>query len=232
VAAAATLLTILLAVGKGLVGHRRGSPALTADAVHSAADTLAILASWIGLQLSGRPPTTRFPFGLYRAETLAALLASGFILAAAVRLLVDSGGALLGRPQGLHHSLEVLGVALLSAGVSAGICVAERRAGSRLGSGSLLANADESRADILISLGVFAGAAASYVGVPRVEWAVTAVLAGSILWLGLKHGRVAVLSLMDASPDAALETHIATVAMRSRTPWSALCARPCPGSSR
>jgi len=74
VAVAATLLTILLAVVKGVIGGLRGSPALTADAVHSFADTLAIFASWVGLKLAERPPTKRFPFGLYRAENLAALV--------------------------------------------------------------------------------------------------------------------------------------------------------------
>lgn len=43
VAAAATVLTILLAVGKGIAGRWCGSPALTADAVHAAADMLAIV---------------------------------------------------------------------------------------------------------------------------------------------------------------------------------------------
>lgn len=59
VAAAATLVTLLLALGKGIIGQLRGSPSLTADAVHSFADTLAIFASWVGLKLAERPPTSR-----------------------------------------------------------------------------------------------------------------------------------------------------------------------------
>jgi len=61
VAAVATLLTLLLVVAKGLFGHLRYSPALTADAVYSDADTIAIFASWLGLKLAERPPTRRFP---------------------------------------------------------------------------------------------------------------------------------------------------------------------------
>jgi len=62
--------------------------------VHSFADMLAIFASWVGLKLAERPHTKRFPFGLYRAETLAALLVSALILLAGVHLFLESAGGL------------------------------------------------------------------------------------------------------------------------------------------
>ena len=66
VAAWATVLTVMLVFAKAVFGHLRHSPALTADAIHSGADALAIFASWLGLKLAARPPTKKFPFGLYR----------------------------------------------------------------------------------------------------------------------------------------------------------------------
>jgi cation diffusion facilitator family transporter len=211
-AAAVTLITGILVLGKGIVGHLRGSPALTADAVHSLADMLAIFASWIGLKLAERPPTKRFPFGFYRAETLASLLVSTLILAAGVRLLVESVNGLAGRTGQLHHSLDVLITALLSAVISYGIFVWEKRVGKRLGSPSLLANADESRIDILTSTAVFAGAGASFLGIGRVEMIVTALISVFIVWIGFKHGRVALYSLLDASPDPDLERRVVETA--------------------
>ena len=212
VAAAATVLTLMLAVGKGVIGELRGSPALTADAVHSFADTLAIFASWVGLKLAEQPPTKRFPFGLYRGETLAALLVSGLLLLAGGHLLIDSVLGLAGRPHVLHHSMDVLVAALFSAGMSWGIYRWEKRAGARLGSQSLLANADESRVDIMTSLGVFIGAGASYMGVGSVEMVVTAALSLLIVWLGIKHGRVALLSLLDANLDPDLTRRVSQIA--------------------
>ncbi len=208
VAATATLITGLLALGKGLIGHLRGSPALTADAVHSFADMLAIFASWIGLKLAERPPTKRFPFGLYRAETLATLLVSALILFVGVSLLAESVKGLNDRAGDLHHSPDVLIAALLSAAISWGIYVWEKRVGTRLRSQSLLANADESRIDILTSLAVFAGTGASYLGVYTVEMAVTALISVFIIWLGFKHGRVALYSLLDASSDPDIERRV------------------------
>lgn len=212
VAAAATLLTLLLALTKGVIGHWRGSPALTADAVHSFADTLAIFASWIGIKLAERPPTARFPFGFYRAETLASLLVSALILLAGVHILIESIQGLVRRTGELHHSVDVLIAATLSAIISLGIYRWEKRVGDRLGSPSLLANADESRVDIMTSLAVLAGAGASYFGVARIEMIVTATLSLLIVWLGIKHGRVALLSLLDASSDPDLERRVITVA--------------------
>lgn len=212
VAAVATLLTLLLAVGKGVIGQLRGSPALTADAVHSFADTLAIFASWVGLKLAERPPTKRFPFGLYRGENLAALLVSVLLLVAGGHLLIESLHGITGQPHVLHHSVDVLIAALLSALVSFGIFVWEKRVGTRLGSQSLLANADESRVDIMTSMAVFLGAGASYTGVGHVEMLVTAALSLLIMWLGVKHGRIALLSLLDANLDPALARRVTELA--------------------
>jgi len=212
VAALATVATLALAAVKGAVGHLRGSPALLADAVHSGADTVAILASWIGLKLATRPPTKRFPFGLYRVETLASLVISGVIAFAGVGLLIDAIKGLSNGEPPEHRSLEVLAVALGSAVISFGIFLWEARVGRRLHSQSLLANADESRADILSSMAVFAGATATYFSVPHLERLVTVGLSLLILWLGLKHGRVALYSLLDASLDPDLERKAATVA--------------------
>jgi len=212
VAAVATVVTLLLVVAKGVTGRLRNSPALTADAVHSAADAIAIFAAWLGLKLAERPATERFPFGLYRAETLASLLVSAVIVLAGVELLVDSVVGLARAAGPLHRSLEVLAVALVSAILSAAIFFWEKRVGTRLNSQSLLANADESRVDILTSGAVFLGAGATYLGIARVELVVTAGLSLLVLALGIKHGRNAIYALLDARLDPALEQHAVATA--------------------
>jgi len=151
---------------------------------------------------------------LYRVETLASLLVSAVILIAGVELLIGSLSGLLQGESPVHRNIEVLVVALVSAVLSLGIFLWERRVGSRINSQSLLANADESRADIMTSLGVFVGTGATYVGVAHVELFVTAALSFLIIWLGLKHGRMAVYALLDASLDPELEREAASIAKR------------------
>jgi len=212
VAAVATVLTLLLMAAKGLIGYLWNSPALRADAVHSGADALAIFASWLGLRLADRAPTKRFPFGLYRAETLAALAVSVVILTAGIRLLSEAVPGLIRGGEILHHSWQVLLIALISAVLSSGIFLWEKRVGNRLNSQSLLANADESRIDIITSLAVFFGAGATYLGIQRAELAVALGLSLLIIWLGLKHGRIAVYALLDASLSPDLETQAWAIA--------------------
>ena len=214
VAAIATALTLLLVLLKGTFGYLRHSPALVADAVHSGADALAIFASWVGLKLASRPPTKRFPFGLYRAETLACLLVAVVIAIAGVELLVASVSALTRRQGVHHHGIGILFVALASAVVSFGIFVWEKRVGARLNSQSLLANADESRADIMTSLMVFVGMGAAHLGAPAVELGVSGLLSLLIIWLGLKHGRLAMYALLDASLNRDLELRATEIAKR------------------
>ena len=205
VAAWATGLTLLLVAAKAVAAYLRQSPALMADAVHSGADSLAIFASWLGLKLAARPPSERFPFGLYRAETLASLAVSLVILLAGSGMLWESSRELLHGGHAHTQGVETLIVALISATVSFGVFRWEKRVGERLGSQSLLANADESRMDILTSLAVFVGTASTYSGLPYVERVVATMLSLLIIWLGLSHGRQALYALLDASLDPDLE---------------------------
>jgi divalent metal cation (Fe/Co/Zn/Cd) transporter len=63
VAFMATLVTLVLALMKGIVGYLFDSKILLADAFHSGADLLAIFASGFGLWLASQKKTARFPYG-------------------------------------------------------------------------------------------------------------------------------------------------------------------------
>lgn len=80
IALISTLLILLLAFFKAVVGVLFDSPLLVADAWHSLADVLINLTSLVGLWLASRKKTTRFPYGLYRAETVACFFIGGLIL--------------------------------------------------------------------------------------------------------------------------------------------------------
>ena len=75
-----TLLILSLALLKAFVGYTFNSPLLIADAWHSGADVLINLTSLIGLKLAAMKKSNRFPYGLYRAETMACLLIGALIV--------------------------------------------------------------------------------------------------------------------------------------------------------
>lgn len=78
---------ILLASGKYVASVMSGSIALLADAINSFSDIFSSLAVWAGLRLSQREPTEQFPYGFYKAETLAMLLVSVIIIASGAEIL-------------------------------------------------------------------------------------------------------------------------------------------------
>jgi len=68
-------INLCLATGKGVAGLIGGSSALLGDAIHSASDVIASLATFFGLWLAGKQHPS-FPYGLYKAETLDSLVTS------------------------------------------------------------------------------------------------------------------------------------------------------------
>ena len=90
---AARLSTIvLLAIGvlKGLISFASGSVALLAGTIDSFSDVFSSVAVWVGLRIAKKEPTERFPYGYYKAETLALLSVSLIIVASSILIMIDS----------------------------------------------------------------------------------------------------------------------------------------------
>jgi cation diffusion facilitator family transporter len=206
-AAMAGGVTLALAAAKGLIGALSGSSALLADALHSVSDFLSLGASWFGLKLASRKPSDRFPYGFYRAETLAALAVSAIILYLGIRLLIE-GATHLTTTSSQSHSYAAMLTALASAIAAFFVSRWEGRVSRSTGSQSLGAIADEARIDIATSLLVFVAVAATKYQVAYVEGIVTIGISCVVLAVGLRNAQGAILGLMDASVDPELEAEV------------------------
>nr|POE65732.1 mitochondrial metal transporter 2 [Quercus suber] len=76
-----------MAIAKGTGGYVFNSQALTADAVHSLTDLISDVATLATISYSIRLPTSQFPLGYGKVESLGALAVSGLLL---------SGGIMIG----------------------------------------------------------------------------------------------------------------------------------------
>ncbi|APG28673.1 cation transporter [Syntrophotalea acetylenivorans] len=204
VALVATLATLLLALLKASVGWYYRAPVLVADAFHSVADLLAIFASYFGLWLAGKKKSDRFPYGLYKAETLITLMVGGLIVWAGVELLTEGLDKLQGAVDPVHFPLVPLLVSGLSVVLSLGIALKERQVGRAINSPSLLANAGESFLDVATSLVVLAGLLLRFWRLPYVEGAVILLIALLVIKLGGSSCWTAFLLLLDANLDPQL----------------------------
>jgi len=204
----AAFVTLLLAMAKGLIGYFCDSKILMADAFHSGADFLAIFASGFGLWLASRKKTTKFPYGLYKAETFVSLIIGVLIVWAGVEILKD----------GLYkfsnlveiNEFPALPVAVSMISVIAAFVIAkrERYVGKAINSQSLMANANESFLDVFTSLVVLAGILLAYRKIPYAEGSIIILISLLILKLGAGNIWISLLALLDANLSPELQSSI------------------------
>jgi len=209
-AASVGAIVVVLALLKATVGLISGSAALVADALHSVADLLALGASWFGLHLATKRPTDRFPYGFYRVETFAALVASGVILFLGARLFWN-GLERFHQVSELAYPPLAMAIAAISGIVSLGLSVWQKRVARVVGSQSLAVTGDEARLDVGTSLLVLVALLASRNQVPYVEGLIAMVISVLVMGMGSKNAWLAFLSLTDASVDPDLEAEIAGI---------------------
>jgi cation diffusion facilitator family transporter len=204
----ATAVTAGLAITKYLIGVYFESDILRADAVHSLADTAAIAASAFGLYLASRAKTERFPYGLYRAETLALLFVGTLIIFAGIDLLKEGIIKISSPGEGDEIPLIPAAAAVFSIAVSAVIAWRELRVSREIKSRSLEANAKESFYDILSSLVVLTGIILPAYNIPYIEGAAITLISLLILKVGAESSLRSILILLDANTDRELRIDI------------------------
>lgn len=201
-AALSVVLNLSLALGKGIAGVIAGSSALLGDAIHSGTDVIASGAAFVGLWLAGRKHPS-FPYGLYKAETMATLVTSVAIILAGYEI---GRRALLG-PETLPRVSVALPVALISLGITVAFGLYQLRQGRRLHSPALIADARDYLADGLSTALVVVSLIGAHFGLHLDRWAAGGVsffvfwAGGQLLWQSLR-------DLMDEAIDRKSEREI------------------------
>jgi cation diffusion facilitator family transporter len=204
----ATGATLLLACLKAFTGVVFESEILVADAFHSCADLLAISASGFGLWLATKKKSRRFPYGLYKAETLAAFSIGLLIVWAGAEVLQEGYHVLFAPVAPRAFPLAAAGVSILSTVAAYFIAGKERQVGRLINSPSLQATANESFLDIATSLMVLCGIMLAYAQIPYVEGGIIVFIALLILKLGCENIWGALLILLDANVDPLLQVEM------------------------
>lgn len=208
VAFIATFVTFLLAVMKGTIGYLFDSRILVADAFHSGADLLAIFASGFGLWLASKKKTARFPYGLYKAETLVSFIIGALIIWAGIEILKDGYHKFFHVVYVQEFPVLPIGASIISIIAAYFIAKKERSVGKLINSQSLVANASESFLDIFTSLVVLVGILLAYARIPYVEGSIIMLISLLILKLGLENIWTSLLVLMDANLNPKLQSEI------------------------
>ena len=203
----AVVVSLLLALGKGVVGFMTGSVALLSDALHSGTDLMVMIASWFGLKIAQRKPDEKFPYGYYKAESLTTLFISFFIIYAALELLMEGYNRLFVMAK-ISSPLLAMSAALASVFVSLAISKYLSKIGKSINSELLLTNSKERLGDAFSSVVVFVAILISSYQIPYVEGAVAILISLLILKIGLLSVRDSIYALMDVSPSKSVENRI------------------------
>ena len=206
-----TIANLSLAIIKGIIGVLSGSIALLADSIHSFSDIFASLAVYIGLKVSQREPTEKFPYGYYKFETLASLIISVIIILSGFEIIIESINGILS-PKAISIPLVAISVSILSVIISFFLAKYKDRVGNEIGSRALINDGQHSFVDVFSSLIVFAGILGAYIGYPMFQGVAGLAVALLIIYIGLKFGKEAILVLLDANIDPKTVKKIKSIA--------------------
>jgi cation diffusion facilitator family transporter len=203
----ATLTIVLLTLVEAVVGFLSGATILIADALHNAVDSITNFASFFGLKISQRKPTEKFPYGYYKAENLAALFVSVFIIYAAIELLIEGYSKIFTLTE-ITMPLQAIVVALVSLIVSYFLSRYMKKVGEEINSQLLIANSREKLMDVFSSIIVLIGILTTLYRIPYVEGLLTSVFSLVILKSGIFIVKDSIFALMDVSPGKDIEKRI------------------------
>ncbi|XP_077224557.1 cation efflux family protein [Tasmannia lanceolata] len=217
---------IALASGKTITGYLSGSTAMIADAAHSMSDVvLSGVALW-SFRVGRAPKDKEHPYGHGKFESLGALgiscmlvATSGGIACHAVDILQE---LLISTPDitnhslshahvnnnvhgGHHHGIDIkhpilaLNMTIISICVKEGLFRITKRAGERVESGLMKANAWHHRADAVSSVVALIGIGGAILGVRFLDPLAGLLVSGMILKAGVETGYQSVMELVDAA---------------------------------
>jgi cation diffusion facilitator family transporter len=158
----------VLSLLKLMMGYIFHSEALTADGFNNTTDILASIAVLIGLRISRKPPDLDHPYGHFRAETIASLIAAFIMAAVGVQVIIGAGLLMLRGGSGTPEGIAAW-TALLSAAIMLGVYAYNRRLSLQVNSPSILAAAQDNLSDALVSVGAFVGIIGAGFGWPWLD---------------------------------------------------------------
>ncbi|MDX1578697.1 MAG: cation diffusion facilitator family transporter [Gemmatimonadota bacterium] len=189
---------LLVIAAKLVVGIRSGSIAVLGDAAHSGIDAVNNVVGLAAMRLAAAPPDEEHPYGHGKFETLAALAVAGFLSVTCFELVQGAVGRLVAgaAPPSIEPVMFVVLVGAML--VNTAVALAEARAGRRLSSQILTADARHTAADVFVTGSVIGGLAlTAALGWGWADAALALVVAAVVAWSGFQIFRDTIPVLVD-----------------------------------
>lgn len=177
-ASIATAVTLLLA--KLVAWWMSDSTSVLSSLLDSLMDIAASVVNYFAVRYALMPADNDHPFGHTKAEGLAALVQSAFILGSAGALLLHVTDRLID-PQPLNALTESIGVMLFSAAMTTALVGYQRYVYRQTGSLAIKADSAHYYGDILTSIAVVVALLASWAGFLWMDPLVALLIAGVLI---------------------------------------------------
>ena len=170
---------ICLSVLKLGVGYFANSEALKADGFNNVTDIIASVAVLIGLKLSQRPADDDHPYGHWKAETVASMVASFIMMAVGLKVAYE---AIINIFYTQSESPDVISawIGLFCAFVMYFVYRYNKKLATEINSQSVMAAAKDNLSDAWVSVGTFIGIIGAQFGLPWLD-PLAAVIVGFII---------------------------------------------------
>ncbi|MFB9885363.1 cation diffusion facilitator family transporter [Balneatrix alpica] len=179
------LINLVLGLAKTFAGWLFHSHALVADGIHSLSDLLTDVMVLVITRIAHQGPDHNHPYGHERFETLGTVVLGTILIAVAGAIGYDSLMRLTAEDSASFPTWPALAVTLASILGKEWLYHYTRRAGERLGSELMVANAWHHRSDALSSIVVLIaliGSLAGFVWMDALAAALVAVMVAHIGW--------------------------------------------------
>ncbi len=188
---------IVVVIVKFMVAIRTNSLAVFGDALQSSVDSANNLFAIFVVRVAAKGPDEEHPYGHAKFETLGALLIALLLALSIFELVRGAISRLITGTPVVNVSSTALALLVFTLVINIGVVWFETRAGRRLRSDLLLADALHTRTDVFITLGVLAGLALARSGLAWADPALALMVAVLVGRAGYQILRRSIPSLVD-----------------------------------
>jgi cation diffusion facilitator family transporter len=176
-------LNLAVAVAKIGLGYHTDTVSILSDGFHSLTDSASNVVALVGVSIAQRPPDANHPYGHRKYETMASIGILVFLIVVLVQVLVTALNRFLSgsAPRVFPEGIGIMAVTLV---VNIFVVVYELRAGRRLKSEVLLADARHTRSDVMTSVAVLGALVGVWLGYPILDPLAAVLVAGFIGYAG------------------------------------------------
>lgn len=197
-----TVGNAILSASKIVIGFTAGSLAVLGDGIDSATDVVISVVMIFTARIMNRPPNKKYVYGYEKAEGIATKVLSLVIFWAGVQMLISSIGSLLHAETKAMPGTLTIWVTVFSIVGKLLLSLYQYRLGAKINSSLLKANAANMRNDVIISVGVLAGLAFTFLlKIPLLDSVAGLIISLFILRSSIRIFLESSVGLMDGVQD-------------------------------